>query len=89
MAQRGRPKLNDVTKLQRDLTVFRSYNESRRAGEKHANAVVSAASEVSEANYPFPSHFPAIARENPLILAEFCPEGEAIKKTQVLKRLSR
>ena len=46
MAQRGRPKLNDVTKLQRDLTVVLSYNESRRAGEKHASAVASTASEV-------------------------------------------
>lgn len=46
MAQRGRPKLNGATKLQRDLTVLWSYNESRRAGEKHASAVASVASEV-------------------------------------------
>lgn len=46
MAQRGRPKLNGVKKMQRDLTVVWSYNESRRAGEKHANAVASAVSEV-------------------------------------------
>ncbi|MFL6388737.1 MAG: hypothetical protein ACJ71U_14735 [Terriglobales bacterium] len=71
MAQRGRPKLNGVTKLQRDLTVVWSYNESRRAGEKHASAVASAASEVRK-QYP---GMKVSETEVKRVLARFQPKG--------------
>jgi hypothetical protein len=73
MAQRGRPKLNGVTKLQRDLTVVWSYNESRRTGEKHPIAVASAASEVQK-QYP---GMKASETEVKRVLAQYQPTGYA------------
>jgi hypothetical protein len=73
MAQRGRPKLNGVTKLQRDLTVVWSYNESRRAGEKHATAVAHAASEVRK-QYP---EIKISETEVKRTLAKYQPKGYA------------
>jgi hypothetical protein len=71
MAQRGRPKLNGVAKLQRDLTVVWSYNELRRAGEKHAIAVASAASEVRRL-YP---GMKVSETEVKRVLAKYQPKG--------------
>lgn len=71
MAQRGRPKLNGVTKLQRDLTVVWSYNESRGAGEKHAVAVANAVSEVRK-QYP---DMKISETEVKRVLAKFQPKG--------------
>ncbi len=71
MAQRGRPKLNGATKLQRDLTVLWSYNESRRAGEKHASAVASVASEVRKQLPGMKVSETEVKR----VLARFQPQG--------------
>jgi hypothetical protein len=71
MAQRGRPKLNGITKLYRDLTVVCSYNEWRRAGEKHANAVASAVSEVRK-EYP---GMKVSETEVKRVLAKYQPKG--------------
>jgi hypothetical protein len=71
MVQRGRPKLNSVEKLQRDLTVVWSYNESRRAGEKHASAVASAASEVRKQHPGMKVSETEVKR----VLARFQPKG--------------
>jgi hypothetical protein len=71
MAQRGRPKLNSVEKLQRDLTVVWSYNESRRAGEKHASAVASAAAQVRKQHPGMKVSETEVKR----VLARFQPKG--------------
>ena len=71
MAQRGRPKLNAVAKLQCDLSAICSYNESRHAGEKHASAVASAASEVRK-RYP---GMKVSETEVKRVLARYQPKG--------------
>jgi hypothetical protein len=71
MAQRGRPKLDGLSKLYRDLTVVWSYNESRRAGEKHAIAVANAVSEVRK-QYP---GMKVSETEVKRVLARYQPKG--------------
>jgi hypothetical protein len=73
MAQRGRPKLNGVAKLQRDLTAIWSYNESRDAGEKHSIAVAHAVSEVGKRHPDIKVSETEVKRA----LAKFQPKGYA------------
>ena len=73
MAQRGRPKMKGVAKLQRDLTIVWSYNESRRVGEKHAIAVASAATQVRD-QYP---GMRVSETEVKRVLAKYQPKGNS------------
>jgi hypothetical protein len=74
MAQRGRPKMSGGQKMYRDLTVVSSYNESRRAGEKHSSAVANAVAEVRK-------QFPGVKiseTEVKRVLATYQPKGYAV-----------